>query len=369
MYLGFRAKTTGLLFAILLAAILTACSQPKKVSEFAVTKDSVSNRTTETVLDSFERLPGGASGTTRETVLAKYFPGANHDDLKTRDFLQASQRAIEQLDYDSAVILCTEAIKLSPEDPAAYFMRGRARLDANSSDSAKTIDDLEKAVALNYDDSKAYELLARVYEIQSQTKKAIDCTNRAIEIYPKESGLYKLKAALHAAHGDQPGARKAYESWIRIMPNHPLPYTLRGQLLESMRDYDAALKDYQKVCTLPEAANSVSNRDMVFRLRAGLLSKLGRHSESISVLSEALKQDDDEDELYRLRGDEYMLTKNYQRAISDYTQSITKAPEFATKALEARSRAYARIGDRTSSAKDFIKAKELRDKPAERPVY
>lgn len=356
-----------ILALVLQPALLGACSTDKRSGEISNTKYGVRTEST----DELERLPGSSAGTSRAEVLATYFPGKKVRHLSATDFLEASDRAFAKLDHDSVIILCTEAIRLAPSSPAAYFKRGRARIDSTSNlDPQKTQADLEKAIALKYSDpKKAYQLLAIVYDSGSQKDKAIACINKAIEINPADSGLHKMKAALHAAYGDKKNARKDYDAWIRVTPNHPLPYVLRGQLLESMKEYDAALEDYKKVCMLPEVANSVSNRDMAFKLRASLLSKLDRHRDAINVINEALQKNRNEDEMLRLRGDEYMFLKEFDRAIADYSRSISIAPEFADKALDARGRAYAAIGDKARSSKDFQKARELLEKPAEKPVY
>jgi tetratricopeptide (TPR) repeat protein len=359
-----------LTLAIVVPALLGACSDEMSNNGNAGTKYGAAVREAEGQLGNIERLPGSATEISKAAVLAKYFPGMKASNLKEADYLEANDRAVAKLDFDSAVILCTEAIKLAPSDPSAFFKRGRARLDSSTSDSAQTLADLEKAIALNYRDSKAYELLALVYDSRSQKEKAIASICKAIDINPANTGLYKLKAALHVAYGDKENARKDYDAWVRIAPAHPLPHLLRGQLLQSMKEYDAALHDYKKVCTLPEVNNSISNRDMAYKLRASLLSKLGRHKESISVINEALQKNNAEDELFRLRGDEFMFLKDYERAISDYTESISNSPGNAQqRSLEARGKAYAAAGDKARAGKDFRRARELQEMPAEKPIY
>jgi tetratricopeptide (TPR) repeat protein len=356
--------------AILLSALLGACSDEKSSSGNIDTNSGARTRHTEGALGELERLPGSSSVHSKAEVLAKYLPGMKADNLKEADYLAASDRAVANLDFDGAVILCSEAISLAPSDPVAFFKRGRARLDSNTSDSAQTLADLERAIALNYRDSKAYELLALVYDSRSQKEKAIASNSKAIEINPVDTGLYKLKAALHAAYGDKERARKDYDAWVSIAPVHPLPHLLRGQLLQSMKEYDAALFDYKKVCELPEVSNSVSNREMAFKLRASLLSKLGKHKEAISAINEGLQRNSAEDELFRLRGDEYMFLKEYEKAISDYTASINNAPgNTQQRVLEARGKAYAAAGDKVRAGKDFRRARELREMPAEKPIY
>lgn len=357
------------LAVVLLSALLGACSDGRRGSAADDTKYSVGSKRTEATQGVLDLIDGSSTDRSKDEVLAIYLPGKTAKHLKEADYLEASDRAVAKLDFNSAVILCTEAIKLAPSDPTAYFKRGRARLDSGTSNSAQTLADLEKATSLNCRDPKAHELLAIVYDSRSQRDKAIESINKAIKINPTNSGTYKLKAALHAAYGDKESARKDYDAWIAVMPSHPLPYVLRGQLLQSMKEYDKALADYKKVCTLPEVPNSVSNRAMAFRLRANLLSKLGRHKEAVAAINEGLELDGADDELFLLRGDEYMVLKEFQKAIADYTKSVSNAPDFAGKALQARGKAYAAVGDEVQAKKDFLKAKELLEKPAEKPIY
>lgn len=354
---------------ITLAALFSACSNEKGGNHGNDTRYGAPPRQVKEASSDLGLFLSPSTKRSIEEVSAQYFPERKAHTLKKSDYLAGSDRAAARLDFESAVILCTEAIKLAPSDPEAYFKRGKARLDSSNSDSTETLADLEKAIRLNYRDSKAYELLAVVYDSRKEKDKALESIAKALEINPADSGLHKMKAAMHAAYGDIESAKMDYDAWVRLAPNHPLPYILRGQLLQSMKKYDAALQDFKMVCTLPEVSNSVSNRDMAFRLRAGLLSKLGRHKEAIEVIDEGLQQNRNEDELFRLRGDEYMFLKDFKKAIADYTQAIGKAPEFAGKALDARGKAYAALGDKVRAGKDFQKARELLAKPAEKPIY
>lgn len=348
--------------------LLVSCSSQRSGSENGDTTGGVAPKRVDGEFASLERLPGSSTEQSLAEVISRYLPGRKPRDLKETDYLEASEQALTKLDFDGAHILSNEAVRLAPYDPKAYFMRGRARLDSTNSDADETIADLEKSIALNYKDSKAYEYLALAYDSRSQREKAIDSINKALTINPRDSGLYKLKAALHAAYGDKQSARADYDAWIKVAPVHPLPYALRGQLLESMNEFELALDDYKKTCALPEIPTSVSNRDLIFRLRANLLSRLGRHKEAIAVLNEALSQRSAEDDLLRMRGDQYMLLKDFQKAIDDYTTSINNAPDFAGKAFEARGKAYAATGDKERARKDFQKAKELFERPAEKPI-
>lgn len=356
-----------LTLAFMLPIVLGACSDGKGNSA-RDTKYSEHTKRSREDLEDLGRFPSPKSGTKIE-VLAKYLPGKKARDLKEADYLKANEQAIEALDYDAAVILSTEAIKLSPSDPMAYYQRGRAGIYSTTAKEADTIADLEKAIALNYPEPNAYEFLARIYDSHKQKDKAIESMTRAIAIQPHNTSLYKERGALYAAYGDHQNAKKDYDKWIELSPTDVLPWALRGQLLESMKEYELALHDYQQAYELPEHPNTLSKRDLAFTLKASLLSRLNRHKEAISVLSQALKKNRNEDELLRLRGDEYLFLKDYKKAIADYTESIENAPDFARKALESRAKAYTAIGDQKRANEDLLEAKKLNDMPAEKPVY
>ena len=144
---------------------------------------------------------------------------------------------------------------------------------------------------------------------------------------------------------------------------------MRAQLYESLGRNEEALEDYKNVAKYEREGERMDKKSVAVKLRASLLDKLGRHKEAVEVLTEGLELFQKDDELLRLRGEQFLKLKDYDKAVSDFSRSIKEEPHYAGAALEARSRAYDLMGKKNLAEADRKAALELKDRPAEKPVY
>jgi len=316
-------------------------------------------------------FPDAHEHRTKNDVLKKYVPTGRDSKAAALDFVLAAEKAHKMCDFEGAVILADEAIKLEPQNAWAYFEKGRGLLYGSSLDNSQALACLEKAAALKYPQAGAYQLMGSIYDGQKQTRKAVECLDKAVAIEPKNVDVYKDRAALLVSLGEKERACRDYDKWISIDPDNRTPLLMRGELLESMHKYDAALADYNEVGQVRSALGRMSSAkvSLACKLQARLLSRLGRYQEAVKVLSGGVKGGEDLDEILKLRGDAYTALKQYDLAIKDYTDSIESAPGFCRDALEARSKVYALTGKDKLAAEDKSQALKLQEKPAEKVMF
>jgi|GEM_PF-1040432 len=307
----------------------------------------------------------------KSDVLKKYLQVRPGSPVLAYDFLIASEKAQKMCDFEAAVILADEAISREPNNSRAYFQKGRGLLYGPGSDNTEALANLEKAVSLQYPQSGAYQLMAAIYDGQKKTRKAVECLDKAVLLEPKNIDVYRDRAALLSALGEKERACADYDKWISIDPDNRTPLLLRGELLESMQKYEAALVDYEMAGRPRVATGRMSNAklSLAWKLRAKVLSKLGRHKEAVTVLTAGVKGGEDLDEILKLRGDQYTALKQYDLAIKDYTDSIDSAPGFSREALEARAKVYALTGQEQLATADKNQALKLQQKPAEKVMF
>ena len=144
---------------------------------------------------------------------------------------------------------------------------------------------------------------------------------------------------------------------------------MRGQLYEELNEPNKALVDYAQAFKTDQKDSVVSTKSIAMKLRSALLSKQGKHKEAIKDLDAIISIQPDNDELLRLRGEQYYKLKDYKNAISDFTEAIEMAPHFSRLTFEARSKAYKAIGEDELAEKDLASAAKIKESPAERPIY
>ncbi|MBX9666874.1 MAG: tetratricopeptide repeat protein [Candidatus Obscuribacterales bacterium] len=291
-----------------------------------------------------------------------------HPEDGIRGVLEGASAAFKVADYYSAETLADEVLKHDDKCALAYVIRGKARCNAVIGADDAAIKDLEKGIKLGDNDSRTYAYLARLYFVKKQNKKALAAIDRAIELEPDQRALYKSRAALCVAVGQKTKALSDYGKILELDPENSDTYFMRAQLHETMSNKDAAFNDYAQVVKIEKRDEPVPIKGMAYKRRAVILSGRGDHKKAVNELTEAMAFDDDDDELFRLRGQEYAAQGQYRRAVLDYTRAISMAPEFERGAYESRAVAYEKIGEFGLAKKDREEAKRLADKPAEEHI-
>ncbi len=284
-------------------------------------------------------------------------------------YFAAAIAALDARDYDNAEVLLDEVIRLAPKNGLAYYERGRARCNAYSQKDKEALADLDKAISLGVGTSDVYEFKARIFDGAKQRDKAIEALTEAIKHGPKEQKYYKWRASLYFDVGEKKKARADYDKAISMDPNGAYLYLLRGQLLESMALYKQALGDYAKASEYDSGNDKLLKAGVALKSWAILLGKLGRNQEAIEVLNKSVNLDTTDDDVVKLRGDNYAALKKYPEAIKDYSKSIELGSSGSGSTFLARSRVYQAIGRDDLAEKDRQEAKKLNDAPAEKQMF
>lgn len=102
--------------------------------------------------------------------------------------------------FDKARGEFSRAIEIDPENPAAYFWRGRALLRASRYVEATV--DFEMAVKLNPAYADAYDNLGWLYARAGNYNESITCLTRAIELKPENGWAYYYRGRVNHKIGE-----------------------------------------------------------------------------------------------------------------------------------------------------------------------
>jgi len=115
-------------------------------------------------------------------------------------------------------------------------------------DYPTTIRSLERAVQLDPDFAKAYEVLADVYSSLGETQRATGSVTKAYALRDRVSERERLSIEANyqwIVNGDLEGARKTFEIWSATYPRNPGPATDLGIICANLGDYDRSLAAFQ----------------------------------------------------------------------------------------------------------------------------
>ena len=107
-------------------------------------------------------------------------------------------------DYDSAVVDCTETIRLDPDDAYPYQLRGSAYLNKGNYSDAVT--DFNKLISLEPGSADPYELRGSAYLGKGDYSNAITDFNKVISLDPNNAAAFYNRGNAKAVSGDTAGA-------------------------------------------------------------------------------------------------------------------------------------------------------------------
>ena len=187
-------------------------------------------------------------------------------------------------DYQGAITVYTEAIRLDRYNIHAYYLRGVARADNGDLDNA--LNDYSEAIDIDPDYTAAW-------------------VQRGMALLGKK---------------DYESALTNFSEAIRLNPENPLIWYQRGSTKFEMEEFDGAIKDYNEVLKLKkDFTEALVNRGLA-------KARLGKIKSAIRDYEKALRTDSGSARAYYLRGNAFFQQGDIKGAISDFDRAIRSDP-------------------------------------------
>ena len=286
--------------------------------------------------------------------------------------------------YEEEIESLSAAIKLAPEDVAKVNSRGIAYLSANQPN--KAIDDFKHCVSEDPENSSYCSNLGQAHADAGHANESMRLLGKAIEMNPEDDFAYYRRGVLQRERGKPAGAiddfqvvvkldpqyrdawfqlalahqdldqnaeaRDAYTKALEIEPNHVGTLINRANTFLALGKNELALQDASQALDLePLDGNATFNLGLA-------LFRLDRSAEAALQFSILVGAGQASDRVFTYRGDCYRDIGEYEKAISDYTNSIKIDPEFAPL-YDSRARCFGRLEQFEKAITDYTKALEL----------
>ncbi len=299
---------------------------------------------------------------------------ANYGDLLI-NYVGDAARAIDQLD---------KAIELDPENSEAFRNRGWAHTNLREFDEA--IADLEKSIEIDSSDHETYTKLAAVYLFQEDYQPGIDALSKAIENYePEESSDpdtyingYLQRADAELNLGNQatttPEQREQlYEAAIAdadaVLAEYPDRFPeagfamyRRGLALRMQNRFGEAIKSITDAIQLVPAGEDGSYVAQAYLKRGICWHYQGQDSLARGDFEESASLSFEDPLPHLWIGFTYAQDGDYRDAIENYGKAIAQSPSFAL-AYVNRGLAYMQLEEYNKAVDNFNEA--IRSEPNE----
>ena len=254
-------------------------------------------------------------------------------------------------EYNKAITVLTEAIKITDTLSQAYLKRGDSYLGLKNYDEAQ--DDFSDAIKIEGDKSIAYKGRA----IANYFKNEQDDFKYDIDIYIKhhnDSYANSLRGDYYTNENEYNKAILDYTICIKNNPRNSIFYLKRGNVYASAGQTNLSVNDYENYTRLNPNKN---NDPIVYKrglqnLKAKNYQKAIDDFSLISVSSSNIK-------ISELKGDCFYNLKQYEEAIKNYSAYLIKNPNNYS-ILEKRANTFLAIDDLKNADNDFKNAASLK---------
>ena len=296
--------------------------------------------------------------------------------------------------HDLAFKLFTEAIELNPNLATAYKARGKI-LSWNDY-KQEAFKDFQKVAELNPTDDEIYDLIGQFYFSSKDYSKALENYNKAIELNPNKADYYRTRAFIYSYNLVNLEQALADYSKIIELNQSETAYSDRGNLYKRLKNYDAAiddynqalridpnnnflyvslalayddLKDYGKAVECYTKAINLGGGGLYYHWRGETYEKLNDNKKAtadyksaVEAFTKEIAEEPLDEDNYEYRARVYMKLKDYKQAIQDFNSYLMIDP--SDYAYNNRGECYTEMGDYEAALADFNKAIELDPKYA-----
>jgi len=239
------------------------------------------------------------------------------------DLHEEANRHIAQQQFDEAVEVCQQALKVEPRFLPTYSTMGLAKQLQGKLDEAKFW--YSKALHLKPDWVEVHANLGTVYVQQKQWQDALQAYQTALQFKPNQARIYQSLYTVWINLNQPEAANEAWYQALILEPQcvSPQEYMDFGKTLIEKGKLDQALELYTKgVEIYPDWSHSYFSLGEAF-------SRKQQWEEAIAAYHQAINLDPNSNLIYQGLADALVQQKKWEEAIANYQKAIELNPNFA----------------------------------------
>lgn len=173
---------------------------------------------------------------------------------QTSTLLRKARTTLARGGRDEALAILDEALKLNPEDAAAYALRGSIHIKA--SEFERAIADFGEALKRRPHDATSYNNRGLARRGLGEYHRAIADYDEALRLNPNDAVVHFNRGMAYHHLGDDRGAIADFSKAIELDPRHAPSYRSRGETLARLGEEKKARADLNEAQRLEAKSSS-----------------------------------------------------------------------------------------------------------------
>ncbi len=299
------------------------------------------------MLGKLQALPGGDPREARR-VIGNYLKFEELPAAQRAEALVLRARMMK--DRGRSLADMEQAIELAPENIGYRLAKAIFLRQANQLDEALAT--IAKVIQLSPENGNSFILQGEIYRQQNRIEEALASFDKATELAPQAPGPYQNRGEIYRLQKEYEQAIAQFNEVLKVQPGVLLTllhrsdaYMANKQLEEALADIEIVLKKQPLVAA--------------HRLRAEILTKMGRLDEAVQEMVRVSEAMPDKPELKMQLALYYLVDKKPRKAIEAYSDVLDLAQNNFS-ALQARGDIYLNIGKHAEAIADFSRALKIK---------
>ncbi len=235
------------------------------------------------------------------------------------EHINLAQEYIDSGDYEAATIEIEKAIKLDDNAPEAFLLKGFMHMTLGElTEAQKALLYVEENISQLVEEGNKYQALlnlGNLYYQKGEFKIGIEYFNKALEKNSQDAELYNAIGLSYMQLGEKVLAKENYTNAIDIDQNNFYAYGNLAALFLEEGKINTGLNE------INTAMNINPYVPQFFVIKARLQEANNQIEEAIATYTQAIGLWEDFGDAYYLRGELFMTSSEYLKAIEDFSKA------------------------------------------------